>query len=114
MRYSIDTFGVADDGRIFFNERGGLVGSTTYWRAWREARELGLPPVLANSPLAARPYDLRHSALSTWLNAGVDPTEVAARAGNTVEVLLTRYAKCIHGRHVVANQRIEEFLAEYM
>ncbi|AUH40463.1 tyrosine-type recombinase/integrase [Streptomyces sp. CMB-StM0423] len=114
LRSSIDTFGVADDGRIFFNERGGLVGSTTYWRVWAEAREFGLPPELVNSPLAARPYDLRHSALSTWLNARVDPTEVAARAGNTVEVLLTRYAKCIHGRHVVANQRIEEFLAEYL
>lgn len=113
LQYSIDTFGVADDGRIFFNERGGLVGSTTYSRVWAEARKFGLPPELVSSPLADRPYDLRHSALSTWLNAGVDPTEVAERAGNTVEVLLARYAKCIHGRHVVANQRIESLLLEY-
>lgn len=112
-RDSIDTFGTADDGRLFFNERGGLVGSSTYSRVWGEARELGLPPELVNSPLADVPYDLRHSALSTWLNAGLDPTEAAERAGNSVEVLLARYAKCLHGRHVVANQRIDDLLREY-
>jgi integrase len=112
-KQSIRTFGVADDGRLFFNERGGIVGSSTYYRVWSEAREFALPPDLAKSPLASRPYDLRHSALSTWLNAGVDPTEVAERAGNSVEVLLGRYAKCLHGRREVANQRIENLLDEY-
>jgi integrase len=63
--------------------------------------------------LARRPYDLRHSALSTWLNAGVDATEVAERAGNSVEVLLSRCAKCIDGRQEVANRRIEDLLREY-
>ncbi|MFF0304948.1 hypothetical protein ACFYTV_30100, partial [Streptomyces sp. NPDC004562] len=47
------------------------------------------------------------------VNAGVDPTEVAERAGNSVEVLLTRYAKCLDGRQDVANRRIEELLREY-
>jgi integrase len=58
-------------------------------------------------------HNLRHSALSTWLNAGVDATEVAERAGNSVEVLLSRYAKCIDGRQEVANRRIEDLLREY-
>ncbi|MER5752608.1 site-specific integrase [Streptomyces sp. NPDC002088] len=111
-RASIDAFGTADDGRLFFNERGGIVGSSTYDRAWHEARELGLPPDLVCSLLAARPYDLRHSALSTWLNAGVDPT-VAERAGNSVEVLMTTYAKCLYGRQEIANQRIDKLLREY-
>ncbi|MDF3297866.1 hypothetical protein [Streptomyces tropicalis] len=44
---------------------------------------------------------------------GVDPTEVAERAGNSVEVLLTRYAKCLDGRQDVANRRIEDLLREY-
>ncbi|RKN09396.1 tyrosine-type recombinase/integrase [Streptomyces radicis] len=114
LREHMDTFGTADDGRLFFNERGGLVASCTYYRAWHEARALGLPPEQVASPLAGRPYDLRHSALSTWLNAGVDPTEVAERAGNSVEVLFARYAKCLFGRHEVANRRIEELLREYM
>lgn len=110
---SIQTFGTADDGRLFFNERGGIVASSTYDRVWHEARELALPPGLLYTPLAARPYDLRHSALSTWLNAGVDPTEVAERAGNSVEVLMTKYAKCLYGRATIANRRIQALLDEY-
>ncbi|MFF7214305.1 tyrosine-type recombinase/integrase [Streptomyces sp. NPDC008238] len=113
FREHLDTFGVADDGRLFFGEGGGVVSSSSYYRAWQEARLLALPPAVAASPLARRPYDLRHSALSTWLNAGVDATEVAERAGNSVEVLLSRYAKCIDGRQEVANRKIEELLREY-
>ncbi|WP_030201949.1 tyrosine-type recombinase/integrase [Streptomyces sp. NRRL S-87] len=113
LRDHLETFGTAEDGRLFFSENGGVVSSSTYYRAWQEARALALPPGVVASPLAARPYDLRHSALSTWLNAGVDPTEVAERAGNSVEVLLSRYAKCLDGRHEVANRRIEELLREY-
>ncbi|KES05431.1 hypothetical protein BU52_19510 [Streptomyces toyocaensis] len=55
----------------------------------------------------------RSSYLSTWLNAGADPTEVAKRAGNSVEVLLIRYAKCPDGRQGVADRRIEDLLREY-
>lgn len=113
LRQHLDTFGTAEDGRLFTNERGGVVGSSTYYRVWQEARALALPPAVVTSPLAARPYDLRHSALSTWLNSGVDPTEVAERAGNSVEVLLSRYAKCIDGRQEIANRKIEELLREY-
>jgi integrase len=113
LREHLDTFGTAEDGRLFTNERGGVVGSSTYYRVWQEARALALPPSAVASPLAARPYDLRHSALSTWLNSGVDPTEVAERAGNSVEVLLSRYAKCLDGRQEVANRKIEELLREY-
>jgi hypothetical protein len=102
--------GTADDGRLFFSEKRSVVPSSTYYRAWQEARLLALPPAIASSPLASRPYDPRHSALSTWLNAGVGPTEVAERAGNSVEVLLTCYAKCLDGRQDVANRRIEALL----
>lgn len=109
----LDTFGAAADGRLFYSEGGGVVASSTYSRAWQEARTLAFPPATVASPLARRPYDLRHSALSTWLNAGVDPTEVAERAGNSVEVLLGRYAKCLDGRQEVANRRIEDLLREY-
>ncbi|MFF3633309.1 tyrosine-type recombinase/integrase [Streptomyces sp. NPDC002250] len=113
LRQHLDTFGTAEDGRLFTNERGGVVGSSTYYRVWQEARALALPPAVVASPLAARPYDLRHSALSTWLNAGVDATEVAERAGNSVEVLLGRYAKCIDGRQEIVNRKIEDLLREY-
>lgn len=112
-RASVQTFGTAPDGRLFFTERGTILGYTTCHRAWNEARELALPPELAATPLGKRPYDLRHSALSTWLAAGADPAEVAQRAGNSVEVLLTRYAKCLYDRQSLTNQRIEHLLSAY-
>ncbi|MEU3734832.1 hypothetical protein AB0E81_36380 [Streptomyces sp. NPDC033538] len=42
----------------------------------------------------------------------MDPTEVAERAGNSVEALPTRYAKCLEGRQDVANRRIAELLGD--
>ena len=62
-----------------------------YGRAWQGARLLAFTPAVANSPLARRPYDLRHACLSTWLNGGVEPTQVAEWAGNSVQVLLRVY-----------------------
>ena len=50
------------------------------------------------SPLARRPYDLRHAAVSLWLNAGVPATQVAEWAGHSVNVLLRVYATCIVGQ----------------
>ncbi len=64
--------GVAEDGRLFSNERGAIIGSTTYSRVWEEARQIVFTPAQAESPLAGRPYDLGHAALSTWLNAGLE------------------------------------------
>ena len=62
---------------------------------------------MANSPLARRPYDLRHACLSTWLNAGVPPAEVAAWAGHGVDVLLRAFSKGIDGQEELAMRRIE-------
>ena len=62
------------------------------------------------SPLAWRPYDLRHGGVSLRLNAGVPPTQVAEWAGHSVEVLLTIYAKCIHSRDQVWFALIERAL----
>ncbi len=42
---------------------------------------------------ARRSYDLRHAAGSTWLNAGVPSTQVAAWAGHSVGVLHQIYAR---------------------
>lgn len=58
--------------------------------------------------LARRPYDLRHAALSTWLNAGVPAPQVAEWADHSVDVLLRVYAKCISGQQAEAKRRIEE------
>lgn len=39
-----------------------------------------------------RPYDLRHSAISRWLEGGVPVTQAAQWAGNTSEVIWKHYA----------------------
>ena len=111
LRHHIEEFGTAPDGRLFRGERGGDLSESVYQRAWQGAR-LAFTPAMAASPLAGRPYDLRHACLSVWLNAGVDPTQVAEWAGNSVEVLLRVYAKCIHGRDQINRKLIEDALRD--
>jgi integrase len=106
LREHIGRFGVAKDGRLFRSDRGNVVASSTYSRVWEEARALALAPDRCASPLAGRPYDLRHAAVSLWLNAGVPATEVADRAGHSVDVLLKVYAKCLDGDRDLMNTRI--------
>jgi len=71
------------------------------WHLFR-GREGGCDP--------ERPYDLRHAAVSLWLNAGVPAPTVARRAGHSVEVLLRVYANCIDGDDEIANERISSTL----
>ncbi|MGW7483491.1 tyrosine-type recombinase/integrase [Nonomuraea muscovyensis] len=110
LRQHIADFGVSEDGRLFRSERGGVVASTAYTEVWQEARTLALTPAQVASPLARRPYDLRHAAVSLWLNGGVPAPEVAKRAGHGVDVLLRVYAKCVDGQEEIVNQRIEDAL----
>jgi integrase len=100
---------VARDGH---RDRGNVVGSSTYSRIWEEARALALTPDRFVSPLAGRPYDLRHAGVSLWLNAGLPATEVAERAGHSVDVLLKVYAKCLDGNRDRMNARIDAALAD--
>jgi integrase len=110
LRAHIDTFGTTPDGRIFASDRGHVVASTAISDVWAEARTLAFTPEQVASPLAGRPYDLRHAAVSLWLNAGVPATEVAERAGHSVQVLLRVYAKCLDDGETVANKRIDAAL----
>lgn len=107
----LSAYGTDESGRLFQGVRGGELSESTYWRAWRKARETALTPDEQGSPLVKRPYDLRHAAVSTWLNAGVPATQVAEWAGHSVHVLLMIYAKCIAGQEDAARQRIAAALA---
>lgn len=107
----LNAYGTARDGRLFRGARdGGRIGSTTYGRVWAQAREAVFTPDIVATPLAKRPYDLRHAAVSTWLNAGVEATRVAEWAGHSVAVLLRVYAKCLDGGEQAARQRVQEAL----
>ncbi|WP_181779715.1 tyrosine-type recombinase/integrase [Pseudonocardia pini] len=99
-------FGNAPDGLLFRGVRGGQLAESTYCRVWRKARVRALSADEVASPLARRPYDLRHAAVSTWLNAGVPSTQVAEWAGHSVAVLHQIYAKCIVGQDEAARLRI--------
>jgi integrase len=106
----MDTFGTADDGQLFRALNGGELAESTYYRVWRRAREVVLTAEVAASPLASRPYDLRHACVSTWLTGGVPATQVAKWAGHSVAVLLQIYAKCLDGQSSLDRKRIERAL----
>ena len=77
-----------------------MLSESVYGRAWHAARQAALGPEVAATALARRPYDLRHAALSLWLNATGAPAEVAARAGNSAHVLDSVYLHCSVERRV--------------
>ena len=120
-----DTVAAFPPGLIFTGIQGGELASITYRRAWNRARHDVLTSaehretcknpscqVVRASPLARRVYDLRHACVSTWLNGGVAPAQVAEWAGHSVAVLLRVYAKCIDGQDQVAKRRIEDALRD--
>lgn len=108
LRAHLDTFGVGVDGHLFrsVSKRGGDLSDGVYGQIWRNARKAALTAEEVASPLARRPYDLRHAAVSTWLNAGVPATQVAEWAGHSLAVLLRVYAKCISGQEDAARHRV--------
>lgn len=108
LRKHIAEHGTAPDGRLFRDESGGLLSDTVYGRIWEKARQSAFTPAEQASPLAVRPYDLRHARLSTWLNTGVAPAQVAEWAGNSVPVLLRVYAKCLTDSEQAALRRLEQ------
>jgi integrase len=110
LRAHIKRYGTTPDGRVFQTARGGILQDSGYNEVWTEARQKALTPAQYRSPLGRRPYDLRHAAVSLWLNSGVPATEVARRAGHGVAVLLKIYAHCIDGQADAANQRITDAL----
>jgi integrase len=122
LRRHLDQFLLGPDGRLFVARTGrrgvplsppfsNPLSMGTAYRVWHKARSAALTPEQLASPLARRPYDLRHACLSTWLNAGVPATQVAEWAGHSVNVLLKVYAKCLDGQDEAAKKRIEHALA---
>lgn len=108
IRDHIKEFGVGPGGRILRLARGGIITDRAYLAVFHRARAIAFTDAEARSLLARRPYDLRHAAVSTWLNATGDPAQVAEWAGHTVDVLLRVYAKCIAGQQEEAKRRILE------
>ncbi len=110
LRAHKDQYGTAADGMLFRAVGGGRLRSTEYAEVWQAARRKALPAADQSTALAEVPYSLRHACVSLWLKAGVDPVEVARRAGHSVTVLYRFYAKVIKGRQDQDNARITQAL----
>ena len=122
LQQHLSTFGVGAEDRLFVTRtgRGGRpmarpfvrpVSSAMTSRVLQRARAAVFTTEQGASPLARRPYDLRHACLSTWLAAGVPPTQVAAWAGHSVAVLLRVYAHALDDQEGLSRRRIAAALA---
>lgn len=107
LRWHIQTFGVAPDGRLFRSLNGNPIHPSTYSRVWKTAREFGLAPGDRRLVLV-RPYDLRHAGVSARLYAGVPERQVAEWAGHSVEVLRRIYSKILAGFDDTWNARMDQ------
>lgn len=104
-------FGAGPEGRLFTGERNAAeLPKLTIVRAWERARGAVFTAEVAAGQLARSPYDLRHAAVSTWLNGGVPAPTVAEWAGHSVDVLLKIYAKCLDGEAAQMRQRVQAAL----
>ena len=112
LRDHLERFGTGPGDRVFAGPRGGIIAEWSYLKVFHAAREEALDGTEAQTPLMGRPYDLRHAAVSTWLNAGVPAAQVAEWAGHSTDVLLRVYVKCIAGQQGEAKRRIEDAMRE--
>jgi integrase len=110
LRHHYRCYSTAPDGCLFRGARGGPLSESSYGRTWHTARTQALGPAVAATTLARRPYDLRHAALSLWLNAGAAPAQIAQRAGHSITMLLAVYTHCIDGQDDITNRQIERAL----
>jgi integrase len=65
LRQHLTEFGIGPDGRLFSGCAAASCPRSPYRRAWIKARQVALTAAEQASPLARRPYDLRHACLST-------------------------------------------------
>jgi len=112
LRDHIEEFGVGPEGRMFRASEGGHLLSKEYSAVWKKVRDQALTPAQVKTPFADVPYSLRHAGVSLWIASGVDPVEVARRAGHSVAVLYRFYAKVLDGKRDKANDQIEAALKE--
>ncbi|WP_245606349.1 hypothetical protein [Streptomyces himastatinicus] len=110
LRDHIETYGTAEDGRLFRAHRGGHVLSKEYGEIWQAARFSVMSPKEFKTPLAEKAYSARSAGVSLWLESGVPPTEVARRAGHSIAVLFRFYAKVIQRNQQRSNEQIQQAL----
>lgn len=108
LREMIKEYELGAADLLFPGEKGGMLAGSVFRRVWAKAREAALPEREQKTPTGKRVYDLRHTCLTTWLNRGTPPAQVAEWAGNSVQVLHSTYARCIDGDVVGILKNLED------
>ena len=99
LRRHLDDF--PTEALVFTNAAGAHITPHNYGKAWNRARAQLWP---SPHPLSgSRVYDLRHSAATTMLSAGVNPAEAARRLGHSVDMLMKVYAGVFQDERARAN-----------
>ncbi|MVO84537.1 tyrosine-type recombinase/integrase [Streptomyces sp. p1417] len=107
LRETIKEYDLRPEGLLFPGEKGDMLAGSVFRRVWAKARKEVLSEHECRTPTGKRVYDLRHTCLTTWLNSGIPPAQVAEWAGNSVPVLLAIYARCIIGQLADYLKRVE-------
>ncbi len=97
---------------MFTTPNGRQLNMSNFQRdVWGPAREEVFGP---EDPLrGVRRHDLRHAAITAWLNAGVPLKTAQAWSGHkTASVLLDTYLGVMRGDEDVALARFNHFLCE--
>ncbi|MEM7341845.1 MAG: site-specific integrase [Actinomycetota bacterium] len=95
-------------GLVFTNAAGNSVTPENYSKVWLRLRSSVWPE--GHVAADAVPYDLRHSAASMMIRAGVPLGEISRRLGHSVDVLLRTYAGVFESDLIEANSKIDEEL----
>lgn len=105
LRWHLDRFEKSSGDRVFSNARGGDLSKDNWGRPWRLQRAKLWP---AGHKLAeAATYDLRHTAATLMLRAGVSPAEAALRLGHSVDMLMKVYAGVFDDERLRSNDLIQ-------
>ncbi len=93
------------NGRVFTNAAGRTPTTTNYGPVWLRARSKVWPEEHRLGKTTV--YDLRHSAATMMLRAGVFPAEVARRLGHSVDILMRVYVGVFDDERQRSNELIE-------
>jgi integrase len=100
------------NGRVFTNAAGRAPTTTNYGPVWVRARTELWPGGHRLGKTTV--YDLRHSAATTMLRAGVPPAEVARRLGHSVDILMRVYAGVLDDERQRSNELMDRAVGEHV
>lgn len=105
LRWHVERFSKAGTDRLFTNAKGNTLSKDNWGKPWRDQRARRWPS--GHKLAKATIYDLRHTAATMMLRAGVSAPETALRLGHSVDMLMKVYAGVFEDERVRANSLID-------